>query len=415
MIKLSGFIKSSFYKNGLNLFSGTLIGNLITFGFLPILTRLYTQEEIGINSTLISISSFITVFFSLQLNQSILVQQSKKKYTLLVNVIFIISLVVFMIFLLIFIFFEIEIIKLLNAEIKPKLILLVPLLAFNVSLYNTLRNFFIRENSFNLISKNFIFKSLSNNILMSSFGVLSFGYYGLFFSKVISEIFSNIHLFLKHNGYFKGIISLTKISKVFKQNIKYPTVTLPHSVFTSLSAEVPILFITSYFSPTITGIYFLSIKVSSIPFQIISTSLGNVFFDEFINDSNKLYLFVKRLKEALVIHLIILIPSIVFTYLFIDKIFGYDFGTIGSFTSFLLILFFSKSISSIFGNPVMLHLKKNELNFQFEMYNFITMLISILLGVYFESILIFILLNITTNIFIIIIKLKLCYNFLKKL
>ena len=245
------------------------------------------------------------------------------------------------------------------------------------------------------------------------FGYYSFGYLGLFFSKLLSEVISTLHLYFNFRLVNKINFKLKNINKVLKENIKYPTVTLPHSIFTSLSSELPIILITSFFTPTLTGIYFLSIRVSSVPFQMISSSIGSIFSDEFVNHPDKFFLFKKRLKEQIILHIFILL-IISFTYYnFIDLFFGYEFGVIGGYITYFTILFCSKSISSIFGNSVLLYLKKNELNFSFEFYNFITMLISIFLGIYYNSILLFIILNTITNIILILIKITLCYKFLK--
>lgn len=406
-------VKSKFIVNSFKLLSGSLVSNIITFSFFPVLTRLYTQEEIGLNSSLLSLTTFLTIFFSLQLNQSILIQKKKKNYNEITNLIVLISSLFLIIFLMIFYFFGSKIIKVLNLDIELHYLLLVPLLSFNISLFNTFKNWFIKKKSLNLITKNIIFKSISNNISLTLFGYYSFGYLGLFFSKLLSEVISTLHLYFNFRLVNKINFNLKNINKVLKENIKYPTVTLPHSVFTSLSSELPILLITSFFTPTLTGIYFLSIRVSSVPFQMISSSIGSIFSDELVNHPNKLFLFKKRFKELIILHILILL-TVSFTYYnFIDLFFGYEFGVIGKYTTYFTILFCSKSLSSIFGNPVLLYLKKNELNFSFEIYNFITMLISIFFGIYYDSILLFINLNIITNIILIIIKITLCYKFLK--
>ena len=188
-------VKSKFIVNSFKLLSGSLVSNIITFSFFPVLTRLYTQQEIGLNSSLLSLTTFITVFFSLQLNQSILIQKKEKDYNDITNLIVLVSSLFLIIFLIIFYFFGSKIIRVLNLDIELHYLLLVPLLSFNLSLFNTFKNWFIKKKSLNLITKNIIFKSISNNISLTLFGYYSFGYLGLFFSKLLSEVISTLHLY----------------------------------------------------------------------------------------------------------------------------------------------------------------------------------------------------------------------------
>ena len=167
-------VKSKFIVNSFKLLSGSLVSNIITFSFFPVLTRLYTQQEIGLNSSLLSLTTFITVFFSLQLNQSILIQKKEKDYNDITNLIVLVSSLFLIIFLIIFYFFGSKIIRVLNLDIELHYLLLVPLLSFNLSLFNTFKNWFIKKKSLNLITKNIIFKSISNNISLTLFGYYTF-------------------------------------------------------------------------------------------------------------------------------------------------------------------------------------------------------------------------------------------------
>ena len=98
---------------------------------------------------------------------------------------------------------------------------------------------------------------------------MSFGVIGLVFSKLIANslsFFRYLFHFIKADKSKNNFNEIKNLSKEYNQ---FPKITLYHSLFSSLSSELPILIIICYFNPTITGLYFLASRLTKIPFTLI--------------------------------------------------------------------------------------------------------------------------------------------------
>ena len=78
----------------LTLCTGTLVAQLISLAFYPILGRLFTPEDFGLLATISSIVSFVTILGTGKYEQAILIAENRRKAAALVVLSLICSLLV---------------------------------------------------------------------------------------------------------------------------------------------------------------------------------------------------------------------------------------------------------------------------------------------------------------------------------
>lgn len=373
---------------------------------------IYNPNEIGVLSTILSIVSVSSVFFSLSYNKSILIS-SESDYHVITKISILLSLILFLIYSILIYIFKLSILSFLNLKIPPSWLLIVPVLSFTMSLNNIFQSYFSKKNQFGLVSKFMVTENIIYNGFAIIFGKLLYGLKGLFVSKILSHLINSFLYVLNYLRFNSNIkTNKKKVLSILNKYKNYPTIVLPHSLFTSLTKNIPILLTTTYFSPELTGIYFIGLKFSSGPISLLTSSLMKVYQKEFSETKFKIKYFNKRFKLVLFIQLFIL--SGMFLFLLLINIFQLniipnDYKDLIIYLKYLIPLNLVK-MGSIFTVTGFLYYNKQKLNFTLEILLSVLSTISLLYSIYIQDFLVYLRLNLFSTIIIVLIR----FYFLKK-
>jgi O-antigen/teichoic acid export membrane protein len=327
---IRGLKNSIYFKNVLTLVSGTSVAQLIPVLISPILTRLYSPEDFGLLALIVSISTIFGSLVSLKYELAIVLPKENKKALHITLVSLIFSFVFSVILLFVFIIFKGAISELFNNKYLNEWLVILPLIIFLISAYNSLRFYSLRNNNFKIIAKSTILKSVFLGFTQLSLGYFKVINFGLIIGYLVSNLVSNLAIFnffkkdfLKEKS-FNGFIPKSK--KLISRYIDFPKYTLPSVMSNNISLHLNNFFISSAFSQSILGFYSLVFKSLSMPLALIGNAIGDVYFkkadDERKQYGNALKAFKKSFSALLLISLLIFIPS----YFFIEHIFAFVFG-----------------------------------------------------------------------------------------
>ena len=331
----------SLYKNSIYLMLST--GVMATFGFFfwIINARIYSAEQIGIGTTLLSIMSLISSFSILGLGTGLIrylptSEIKNKKISTSFTLVTLISILISIIYL---IFMK---------TFSPKLIFVRENIVFSLMFI-----LFVVLSSLNTISDNvFIAYRSSKFVLLKSiiFSIaklifplllLALGAYGIFVSVgiavVIAFIFSLMVLILRFNYFFKPIIDMSVVKRMVKFSLGNYTAELIGGL---PSLALPIL-ITNLIGAKFSAYYYMAIMIAGLLYVIPAASSQSLFAEGSSNEK-ELRLHVKK---AAIIITSILIPAIIIIFFFGKHIllaFGKDY----SFEGFRLLQLFA--ISGVF-------------------------------------------------------------------
>lgn len=357
------FMKDSLYRNSLYLMASTFIMAVFGFFFWMINARLFTTEQVGLATTIISVMSLITSFSLLGLNTGLIryLPKSKRKNdkintcftgivltTIIISTIFLLCLKTFSPRLLF---------------IKENLYYALSFILFMVfnSSAGLIDSIFIafRKAKFVLL-KNTIFSVLK---LILPFFLVTLGAYGIFASWMIALIIgfsvSFIILIYKFNYQPQPVFYESIIKKIGRFSFGnyiagflggLPTMVLP-------------LMISNLISPETTAYYYMAMMIASLLFVIPQATTQSLFAEGSYN-GKELKQYVKKATKIIAL---ILIPAILITIFFGKYIllaFGKDYSTRGF--RFLQILALSGvfiSFNSVFGTILRVRHKIKELIF----------------------------------------------------
>jgi len=406
--------KSEFTKNVLTLMTGTTIAQAIPIAISPILTRLYSPEDFGVFALYMSIVSIIGVIVTGQYELAIMLPKNEKDafniFTLsIVLTIFISILSLFMVFV-----FNDKIVEILNNKEISKWLYLIPFSILLTGFFNSFNYYYNREKNYKLLATTKVSQSFTNSGSNLIFGFLKFNNIGLVVSSFLSQIIAVI-LLIK-NFKFKNFIFFNKkrmfvLAKKYK---KFPTITMPHSIFSSVSGNLPIFILTKYFTSADVGFYSFGNKIVAMPIGLVSSAYYQVFFESFSKEKNKLIFYKQKFKQVNVIFL----PLFIILWFILPELFAFVFSDkwriAGEYSQIILPLLYMKFLSNLFTTTTYIYYQKQEENLILDIFIFLFILSSLMIGVYFNDIKIGLFSMVISNGSIILFKLYRSYNFVKE-
>lgn len=381
----------SFAQNFSFTFSGNLFGIILSLIFAPIMSRIYPPESYGTFSIYTAILSNILSFSLLNYNIALLIPKEEEIFKNLLKLTFTLILVFSSFLFLITILFSSKIIELFNLKnIGGFIYLLGPslLLAGTGAI---LGQWLTRLKEFKKIT---IVNSTSNlliRILTVSIGYFSKGsVYGFIIGDFIGKIISSTLLLNKQlYATIKTLISSFRLSEIIqtaKKFKKYPLLVMPGEYINMFSGQFPIYLISIYFGNRELGYFAFASSMLGMPMGLLANAVRPIFFQKVSSIYNENKERLGQITSDLFKYLFVLgiIPFSVIT-VYGDVIFSFVFGTqwtqAGFFAGILGYYYIFRLISSPISS-ILWVIKKEKSFFFFQVFLFITRLMSLVIGIF---------------------------------
>lgn len=321
------FLSNKFLVSFSMLASGSIIAQLISILISPITTRLFTPEQFGLYTIIVTAVSIFGPIICLKYDMAIVVTKTEKDTYAVIKLCLLIGIPLS---ILIGVFYGMVFIRgsFTGLQLWGYILVVIILLAMygvnNVLLAHNNKNALYK-----LISSVTVIKSVFNNILLVITGLLSTGIYGLLGSQIISS-FAGLGRqskdIRKNIGKLKDT-GLSEVKKVFLEYRKQPIYNASSTLVTTLVYSSINLFIKIVYSVEQLGLYSLSYRVLGIPFAVISANIARVFFDSAVKEVAKDGNYKRTFKKTTLILSITIIPVIMMMAILSPWIFTFIFGT----------------------------------------------------------------------------------------
>ena len=329
--------QSEFIGSVATLASGTVIGHLAAILFSPIITRLYSAEEMSYQSVFTRIVLFLSVVATARFEFAFtLPKRMEHAYSLfrvsIKSLLFVLAMTVLVVLLLQFYPFE-------DRHIN-QLLLLVPLGVLVASFYSQLSNWALRLKDFKHIGRSKILMSIAFGLV--AILLYPFGYFGIITAYICSFVAASL-LFLRNFKSAKNNMKAYQLKgrdyAIAKNYLDFPRINLPHALI-DLSKE---LFIAFYmimtFEKEVLGLYDLSFRMLRVPIAVIGASIGQVFLKKAVdlrNDGKAIFPLLK--KTMLLLFLVSIIPFSIIMFFGTDifsLVFGKEWREAGYYTQIM--------------------------------------------------------------------------------
>ncbi len=276
-------IKNEFVKNVFTLLSGSAVSQIIVFLLMPILTRLYSEELFGVYFIFVSTLNILKKITTLRLELTVVLP---KKDFWAINALALsifTTIITSLLFLIISIFTKKVILKIYEISAIGNYIYLLPLTLFFIGIYESFSSWNNRYKEYKKISisKLSYYGTSTASQIAAKFYILTVN--GLILGAVFGQMFSTILIFLLS---IKNVITHLKDVKIKRIKIllirykNIPTFNTLINFITNFSNEIPIYLFTSFYSTIISGLYGIANKIVATPMNMLSQSIGQVFYQK---------------------------------------------------------------------------------------------------------------------------------------
>lgn len=307
---LKRFNDNRYLKSVSVLFSGALISQLIVVFSSPIITRIYSAENIGVYTYILSITQMFMAVICGRYDMSIVTEEDEERVFLLIKLsliitVFISATVSIAVGLLYYFSF------LQSSNLQNMMFMIFPIL-FSYGVINTLSSYNNRKKEYDLISKASIVRAAGQNIGAILLGLWQPAAFALILSYTIGQ-FLGVNLQSRSlRGRFSEIVSgkRTSVLNVAKNHYRQPVFSAPALFINSLSYSTIALFIQNLYGYSNVGYYSISVRILGLPLALISGNIARVFYQEAADEYRKTKQFWLSYKKSLVVLTLIAVPMI---------------------------------------------------------------------------------------------------------
>lgn len=275
--------KNGVFKNIVMLTMGAGLAHVVTLLAIPVLTRIYSPEDLGVLSVYVALVAILAPTTTLRYVVALPLPRSNRIAFNIMALCFILLLVSLVIYTLLIWLIKSWLLELLNLQALSDFWWLIVFGLFSVSFYELLSMWSIREQSFKLQSITLVQQALLGNTIKIFLGLFVTKSIGL----VIGQIFQQgggVLAFLK--GFyptFKSLLCELNIRRmifVFSFYSNFPKFRLPSQILVTVSTHTPVLFFSIIYGREEAGQLGLALMAVSLPIVLLATTTGKAFYSE---------------------------------------------------------------------------------------------------------------------------------------
>ena len=363
------FGRNTFLKSFSLLASGSIIAQLISIFTSPITTRLFTPEEFGIYTLVITAMSLFGPVICLKYDMAIVNSKNEIESFTLIKISLFLCILLSIIFSLFFSFLF------LSEDFSAPTLYIYTVFIFLLLMLYGVNNILVSHNNRNslykLMTSVTILKSVTSNSFLIIGGLLNSGAMGLVLSQIIGSLVGvkrQSKDIIKNRRKFKGI-NTNQLIHVFIKYKDQPIYNATSAIIATSVYSSITLFIKLIYTAEQLGLYSLSYRILGIPFSIISANIARVFFESAVKsvkdngDFKKLFIKTSTLLSLTIIPIISFL-ALIAPWLF-SFVFGQEWSEAGTYVRLLAPMFAIRLITeSLTTTFIVVGKQRYELVFQ---------------------------------------------------
>lgn len=377
----------SFAKDVMKLVTGTTFAQVITILASPVLTRLYGPEAFGLLAIFTSITSIIGVIACMRYELAIMLPKDDREAANVLGLCLLCAVLVSLLTIPCIYFGGDVLLSLLKAPNLAPYLILIPLIVFIGGVFLALNYWNSRTKLFGRLSIAQVISSLSGTgtKLGAGFGgyataggLIGGNLVGSSVSTVVLgwQIWRDDHVLLHEN------ISGKEMLVALKRYKKFPLIESNSALLNTISWQLPAFLLATFFSPVVVGYYSLGFVMLQLPMSLIGGAIAQVFYQrasEADRDGNLAALAENVFHVLLTLSMFsMLLLAVVGKDLFL-VVFGEAWGEAGVYAQILSIWGIFWFISSPLSTIIAVR-EKLTLGLNITILNFITRLVSLVIG-----------------------------------
>lgn len=417
-IKLKNPFKSELVRNSSFLVGGNALGQFLSFLVYPIITRLYTEDQLGLLSTFTSLCGLLVIIGTLRYEESLVIAKNDKETSLLLSFSFKLLSYLSLFLFFILLFFNKPALSFIGMETLIPYWYFIPFTVFFLGLTAIMTNLATRKKKFKTIAGSGLVQNCINSGSKITLGFFSFTNIGFFLSYLLSYIVASLSFFGLRKDFFSSFRNKWKEEKTVAWQYKdFPIYNTGRSFLSSSSINLPFLLLPSFFGEGRLGLYFLAFTFLYRPINLCANSLFSALFENassYFREKKSIISNVLRYWKAVTL---VSIPVFIVLFIWAEPIFDFVFGSAWAesalyFRYLLPWMFLLMLVSPFYFLPIVFN--KQNIYFLLEIIYFVLRLGALLAGIYLNDFATGILLFCIVSLLLSIVQLAWFYRLLRK-
>lgn len=384
-------MNSVFFRQVLTMVSGNTAAQFIGILIIPVITRIFTPDEIGQYAVFISIYAVLSTIVTGRFEYSILLPKRNRQAFDLFRLSLLSALSILTILFVIVAFFEEQIALLFGIAGNSNWLYLLPLAVFIHIFFLVLTFWQNRHQNYTSIA---IGKGLQTSTMGASqigLGLMSFGTVGLIAGKIVGDTISMLYLWHQRKVLDEAErfgINKKRLIVLAKKYQDFPKFNAPQAFTNALSSNLPIFIFSRFFGESLTGLYAMAYRATFLPIQLVAAAFYQVFsrkISELYQSDADVHSFYKKTSMYLFIFAAFPFGTLflVSPHLF-PVILGSDWAVTGTIVQYLTPWMYIAFIGSAFSFiPLMLNQQRKALII--ELTYLLLRVIAFAIGVYLHD------------------------------
>lgn len=355
--------KNSFIKSTAILASGSILAQIIIIITAPLLARLFSPEEIGVYTYVLSVATMFMSVINGRYDMSIVTEEKEELIYPLMKLSFIISILASIVITVGYIVYITVFSKKYMNYLYTSIFMFALLMTYGV--INILTAYNNRKKEYKVMTSVYITRTTCQNVGAVILGVFKLGIVGLLLPYTIGQLLgikrqaktlrSNIDKLKKTDK--------NEMIKVLKLHCKQPLYSAPALFVNSFSYSSITFFIEALFGMNAVGFYSISVRILGLPLAVISGNVSRVFFQEASREFNETGQFYKSFKKTLIFLVALSIPMVILMMFLAPPITAFIFGEAwiesGKYIRVLSIMFGIRFIVTSLSTGLLVARKQN--------------------------------------------------------
>lgn len=338
-------INNQFYQNVFKLSLGTSISQLLLVLSTPIISRIYSPEDYGLQGLILSYTGLFSIAASLGLEVSIVSQENKENAD---RILLICLLLNFFVAILggfaIRIFISTDILS--YGELPSWSSIPASIIIWAIGSFMALRYWAIRNDYYKTISESLVTQGIGRAITPIIYGVFRNNWLGLLFGEIVGRLLGILKIMKLAIGDLEHVLktsALLDYYETIRVNWKFIILGLPSSVINSLYSLLPVPFISMIFGNEMSGQFLLVQNILAIPSSLVSSSVADAFHSRLskekkANLQSGNFLLIKTVRGLTLLAILIFVPIAVISPFIFENIFGNKWKQAGMMMPYIAML-----------------------------------------------------------------------------
>lgn len=351
--------KSSYFKHIAVLTSGSIIAQLITIVFTPIISRIYSPEVLGVYTYTISIAAIFMSIINGRYDISIVTEKDENNIFPLVKLSLIVGICITILGTIgCLIYFIIR-------DIEAYIAIYIFMMLLSYAVINVLTAYNNREKEYKIISSVYITRTAAQNFGGVLLSLITVSPHCLLIPYAIGQALGIKRQGQSLKGKWNNVLKVdySKIKFVAKLHKNQPIFSVPALLINSLSYSLITIFIEDLYGLYYVGQYSVSVRVLGIPLALVGSNVSKVFTERAAREYNQFGCYTRTLTSTAIFLICIAIPMVAVLIIYSRPLcilfLGDQWGIAGDYIAILAPMFGVRFITSAL-SPALIITKKQK-------------------------------------------------------